>query len=91
MLLYVFQHIWTMETQHQPESVRAKLPFDSCRRAMHNARKSMIPVCPNDIVEVIQSLENRRNPPLYQDMYLGYVKHDVPASKYLFPLAFNVS
>jgi len=70
-----------MELANEPAAVRSKLPFDLCRRNMTFARKSEIPTCPNDLEEAIRELENRRHPPLYQDMYLGHVSHVVPASK----------
>jgi hypothetical protein len=70
-----------MELKNEPEAVRAKLPFEACRRMMQYARRAEIPACPNNIGEVITQLENQRLPPLYQDMYLGHVTHEVPASK----------
>lgn len=70
-----------MELKNESAAVRARLPFEVCRRWMMYARRSEIPSCPNSIEEVIESLEQRRHPPLYQDMYAGHVTHEVPASK----------
>ena len=76
------QHIYQMEMLQESEKVRSMLTFEVARRAMINARKATIPTSPNTIEEVIESLEERRHPPLYQDMYAGHVKHHVPASEY---------
>lgn len=70
------QHIFTLETQHECEFVRANLTFKVAKRAMITARQASIPVCPATIVELIQSLDHQRYPPLYQDMYLDSVHHD---------------
>lgn len=76
-----FQHIFALETRGQPPEVRAKLNREACCRAMGNARKAQIPKSPPTIEEVIEELEHRRHPQLYQDMYLGHVRHEVAASK----------
>lgn len=77
----ISQDIWTTETRHQPESIKAKLTLERCRSAMQYARKAAIPTCPPTLEEVIDQLENHRHPPLYQEMYSGHVTHEVPASK----------
>ena len=60
----------------QPEPVRAALTFQSARRSMVEARKKSIPPAPSTLEEIIAGLEANQYPPLYQDMYLGYVHHD---------------
>jgi len=79
--LITFQHIYALETRGQSAGVRAKLNREACCRAMGNARKAPIPKSPPTIEEVIDELEHRRHPQLYQDMYLGHVRHEVAASK----------
>ena len=73
---HFLQVIYNETMMDQPDPVRAALTFQSARRSMVEARKKSIPPAPSTLEEIIAGLEANQYPPLYQDMYLGYVHHD---------------